>query len=66
MICAAVVFINLTSFPINEHDKKTLESAKQHCPKVYKNSPCLKKFVKVGKQDYRALCGKPTSSQQSL
>jgi hypothetical protein len=56
--CAKPQMINRTSYPWNENDQWNVEQAKQKCPKIYKNSPCLTKFIKSGKQDYKAICGK--------
>lgn len=58
-LCLATILINLTSFPWNSHDKETLERARQTCKTDirYADTPCLKRFVKTGERDYRAICG---------
>jgi hypothetical protein len=42
---------------MTEVDLKNLRIAQKRCPRLYKNSPCLRIFMKLGFQDYRALCG---------
>lgn len=57
MICALVIMINLTKLPWTEIDVKNKIVAKHRCITKYDDSPCLKKFIKVGDQTYRAICG---------
>ena len=56
MICAVTILINLTSYAWNDHDMKTLERTKEQCGIIYKNSPCVSKFIKYGEKDYRVIC----------
>jgi hypothetical protein len=55
--CGPVLMINKTDFIWNEHDIKIMDMAKERCPQLYPDSPCLVKFTKTGYQDYLALCG---------
>lgn len=48
---------NRTAYAWNEFDMKTIEFAKKRCPEIYPDSPCLKLFIKLDKQDYYASCG---------
>lgn len=54
-ICLATILINLTPYPWNNFDKKTLQRAKKTCIVTYQS--CLKKLIKTGERDYRAICG---------
>lgn len=63
LICAATLMINLSGFEWNDHDDKIKKVAEARCPQLYVNSPCLSKFIKTGKQDYRVLCGKEKSNE---
>jgi len=56
-LCKVVTIINLTSFPLNDHDGKIMKQSMQKCPALYKNSPCLRKFIKIGERDYHVICG---------
>ncbi len=56
-ICAVAVKVNMTQFPWNDFDQESLIRASTRCKHFYKDAPCLKKFVKVDKQDYHAICG---------
>lgn len=41
-------------------DIKVFERAIQRCGELYKNSPCVKKIIKLGRRDntrYRVICG---------
>ncbi len=62
LVCSVTILINLTTFDWNDHDKKVQKRAVQVCSTDvrYKESPCLKKFVKVGERDYYAICGGST------
>jgi len=57
-MCPMPNFENRTNFPWNKFDEKTLIRAQVRCGELYRNSPCVKKFVKTGERDYRALCGR--------
>jgi len=58
MICIAVIIFNQTP-NWNKFDQATLTRAMSRCSYFYKDSPCLKKFIKVKELQYRAICGKP-------
>lgn len=59
LVCAPTIKINKTKHPWNEHDNKTMKRSTKVCStdERYIDFPCLKKFIKVGKQDYHAICG---------
>ena len=57
LVCAATIWINLTNSSWNDHDKKIYKRAKFVCENQYKNTPCVKKFIKSGKKMYRVICG---------
>jgi hypothetical protein len=57
LICAATLWINLTNFEWNTHDKKIYNRAKSVCVFKYKSNPCIKKFIKSDKRTYRVICG---------
>lgn len=57
LLCAATIWINLTNFDWNDHDKKIYKRARDVCYTKYKDNPCVKKFIKSGKKSYRVLCG---------
>jgi len=48
----------LNSSKWNKHDDESLKVAKNRCPVMYPDSPCLKKFEKVKENSYHAICGK--------
>lgn len=58
LACPATIKINRTDYPWNDFDQKTYERALYRCEYYYPTSPCLKKFIKTAKIDYRAICGK--------
>lgn len=58
LLCGPVLFINLTKEPWSRIDYDNAEHATKRCGEIYPNSPCLKKFIKVRTQMYRAICGK--------
>lgn len=45
--CAPTQKINNSKQPWNFHDDELLKSAQKRCKILYKNSPCLSKFIKV-------------------
>ena len=53
--CLLISIINFTNV-WNKIDQQNLDQAKKRCKVLYKNSPCLKEFIKVRKQVYRATC----------
>jgi hypothetical protein len=56
--CPATVIVNETVLPWNETDQAGLVTATKRCSFYYKNSPCLKKFIKKEVNAYHAICGK--------
>lgn len=57
MICAIVLIVNLSKEPIVNRDLEAVNIAKQHCGELYKDAPCVKKFVKMEPLVYRITCG---------
>ena len=59
LLCIAPLVHNVTTYNWNSHDDRLRLSAQKTCAtrKQYQDTPCLTKFVKVGKQDYHAICG---------
>ena len=55
-LCAKILLINHTN-NFNEIDKRSLETAKVRCEKIYPALPCVKKFVKIKERSYRVICG---------
>lgn len=55
--CQPPTIVNNTN-TWNKMDQKTYHSAQKRCVIHYPNSPCLKRFIKVEFNTYRALCGK--------
>lgn len=60
LVCAATLWINLTKEPWNDHDKKIYRRAQHVCSSDdrYKETPCVKKFIKSDIRTYRVLCGR--------
>lgn len=56
--CQMVLMINLSNLPWNDHDTQIEKQAEIRCTQIYKDSPCLTRFVKTGNGAYQALCGK--------
>lgn len=56
--CPETKIINKTKAWI-EHDSRILRVATKRCPELYKDSPCLKYFMKMREREYRAICGRP-------
>ena len=56
-LCGDVNMINKTKSVWDKNDFKVLESAKQRCPIIYSDAPCVVKFVKKGEKDYGVRCG---------
>ena len=57
MICAAVLLYNLSKEPWNTFDKGQQKIATKRCGEIYKEAPCLSRFIKVEYHMYRAICG---------
>lgn len=58
--CPSMNIINKTKV-WNVIDKEVLSIAIKRCGELYKNSPCLKKFIKVEENVYRVICSKEIS-----
>lgn len=56
--CPAVFMDNKTDEPFTKMDHINFEHAKNRCVVHYKDAPCLKKFTKIGFQNYHAICGR--------
>lgn len=58
--CLQIVFINLTSFPINKNDIKVFNRAQHVCmQKPY--GGCVSSLIKKGKTAYEIKCGDRSS-----
>lgn len=58
MICELALYINLSKEPWTERDFKHGRFAEKRCEELYpRQAPCLKKFIKVSRLTYRAVCG---------
>ena len=44
--------------PWTDYDTKHLVRANSQCKVYYPKSPCLKKFIKIRRGQYRAICGR--------
>ncbi len=55
--CPATKMINKMDFPWNAYDSTMLEYARNRCPKVFPDAPCVAKFIKHDKQGYSVICG---------
>ena len=62
--CAPRKITNVTKFPWNAHDEKTLAYTRNRCVQVYKDAPCVKLFRKWGKQDYSVVCGAEVDAKE--
>lgn len=60
LTCPKTIMINHTTYPWNSNDTWNLNTAYKGCKRIFVNSPCVKKFIKSGKQDYQVVCGKET------
>lgn len=57
LACPNPRLINRTEFPWNDHDQEVQATCIRRCPEIYSDAPCLKQFIKYGKQDYDCICG---------
>lgn len=59
LLCAATLFINLTSDPWNAKDDKIYQRAKYVCStdERYSHVPCVKSLTKHPNQHYSVICG---------
>lgn len=55
--CPKVMIENRTNEPFNSVDQQNLSIATKRCKQLYKNSPCLVKFIKRATNAYGAVCG---------
>ena len=55
--CEEPKMINKTKFPWNDFDMKIKTTCTKRCTTLYDDAPCLKQFIKFGKQDYHCICG---------
>ncbi len=58
LACNPPIIENRTEFPWNDYDQQHLDTAKKRCGEIYKNSPCVVKFIKRTESDYSVICGK--------
>jgi hypothetical protein len=56
LACGPTTMIGFNG-PLNEVDKASLAQAKVRCGELYKESPCVKLFQKMGEREYRVMCG---------
>lgn len=59
LVCKALILINSSNLPWIPHDFEVSGNASKRCGEIYKNSPCLVKFSKIGYNRYLAICGSP-------
>jgi len=57
--CPPTKMINRSKLPWVPYDRMEMYYCQDRCPHEYKDAPCLKKFYKLGFQDYYAECGNP-------
>lgn len=57
---------NRTSYDWNSFDSVSLRTAVKRCGEIYRNSPCVKRFIKRGERDYSVVCGAPESEDLPL
>ena len=61
-VCLNTFFLNWSSEPWNDYDKKRYERSIYVCAtdERYEETPCLKSFIKVEPRVYRSICGPKT------
>lgn len=59
LICLATMLVNITNINFTDQDLKALKRAEYVCghDARYKDTPCLKKFLKKETRVYWAICG---------
>jgi hypothetical protein len=59
LVCSATIFINASKLPVTDHDRDFVKYMQRAhtCAARYKKSPCLKRVVKLGFQNYYLECG---------
>lgn len=59
LICLTTLLLNITNIEFNKQDYNALKRAKYVCRSDarYKDTPCLKKFLKKETRVYWAICG---------
>ena len=55
--CGSVRILNATGTSFDDEDIGNLLVASNRCKHHFHNSPCLKKFEKLGYHNYHATCG---------
>jgi hypothetical protein len=57
--CPPTKMINQSKLAWVDYDREEMKYCQKRCPVEYKSAVCLKKFYKLGYQDYFCLCGSP-------
>jgi hypothetical protein len=59
LICLTTLLLNITNIEFNKQDYNALKRAKYVCSSDarYKDTPCLKRFLKKETRVYWAICG---------
>lgn len=57
LVCKATIMVNLSLYPWTPKDHAQKRQSEKRCKEIYADAPCLVKFTKTSKNDYRALCG---------
>lgn len=65
MICELLLIYNLSTDPWNEQDQKHLDAARKRCGKLFKTDPCVSRFFKQKKLQYKVLCGPAKAESES-
>lgn len=55
--CPAPIIENTSGLEWTKHDSKILNYSYKRCAQVYKDAPCLKRFIKHDFQAYSVICG---------
>lgn len=58
--CPPTLLEDLTDLKWTDIDQISFEFAKQRCPEIFPEAPCLIRFSKREFQVYHAVCGLPT------
>jgi len=56
--CPDTIFENRSKFNWNKEDWKVYKIATKRCGELYKESQCVKRFIKKTDMDYSVVCGK--------
>jgi len=57
LVCPPTEVSNTSDIPWNKSDQISLEFNKKRCKQKYKYNPCLTQFIKIGLNNYIAVCG---------